>query len=75
MRPAKPTTQASSLAHRTDSNVVVLALGWGAFIDAGIVAISLVGRLLLRLRERAPTQLAHRAGGAGIAPPSPTRSR
>jgi hypothetical protein len=31
---------------RTDANVVVLALGWGAFIYAGMVALYYLGRAL-----------------------------
>ncbi|UQI49876.1 hypothetical protein M1P56_36115 (plasmid) [Streptomyces sp. HU2014] len=33
-------------AQRTDSNVIVLALGWGAFIGAGIVAMYFLGHAL-----------------------------
>ncbi|GDY69964.1 MULTISPECIES: hypothetical protein [Streptomyces] len=31
---------------RTDSNIVVLALGWGAFIGAGIIAMYFLGHAL-----------------------------
>ncbi|MFJ9641430.1 hypothetical protein [Streptomyces sp. NPDC101178] len=39
---------------RTDSNLFVLALGWGAFMGAGVVAMYCLGNALwLNNQERA----------------------
>lgn len=40
-------------SHRSDTNVVVLALGWGAFIFAGMVATYFLGRGLWAADDQA----------------------
>jgi hypothetical protein len=61
-------------AQRTDSNIVLLILGWGAFIGAGIVAMYYLGNAFwLNEQDRAVHETSRAAADEGAGQPEPQK--